>query len=171
MNEVRAYAKNIKGSPRKARIVADAVRGKNAVYAIEALKYMPKGAALKIRKVVESAVANAVHNYNMDADTLVITKISVDPGFTLKRMHAQSRGRGRAIIKRTSNITVFVGRPGANKAANAKVEAKPAAADAEVKAVETKAEPKAKKETKTTKSTAKKAAPKAKKPAVKKDTK
>lgn len=125
--EIKAYGKNIKGSPRKARIVADAVRGQNAVYAIQALQYMPKGAAAKIRKVVQSAVANAVNNYNMNADELIVTRIMVDQGLVYKRMHAQSRGRGRSILKRTSNITVFVGKKGDNSVIAAKqVDSKPA---------------------------------------------
>lgn len=107
--EVKAYTKNVKGSPRKARIVADVVRGQNALYAIEALRYMPKVAAQKVSKTIQSAVANAVHNHGMQAESLVVKQIMIDGGLTYKRMRAQSRGRGRTILKRTSNITVWVG--------------------------------------------------------------
>lgn len=112
MSEVKAIAKNLRGSPRKARRVADAVRGKNALYAIEALRYMPNRSALDIRKVVQSAVANAVNNNGMNAETLVVKSIMVDTAFTIKRMRAQSRGRGRSIMKRNCHITVLVGEPG-----------------------------------------------------------
>jgi large subunit ribosomal protein L22 len=108
MNEVKAIAKNVKGSPRKARIVADQVRGKNALYAVEALKYMQKGAATSVRKAVESAIANAVNNKNLSAQNLVITKIVVDAAPMYKRQRAESKGRARLILKRNSHITVYV---------------------------------------------------------------
>ncbi|MCA9379013.1 50S ribosomal protein L22 [Candidatus Dojkabacteria bacterium] len=128
MSEIKAVAKNLRGSPRKARRVADAVRGKNALYAIEALRYMPNKSALDIRKVVQSAVANAVNNNGMNAETLIVKSIMVDSAFTIKRMRAQSRGRGRSILKRNCHITVLVDEPKAEKGT-----AKAAAAPAEVK--------------------------------------
>lgn len=160
--EVKAFAKNIKGSPRKARIVADVVRGQNALYAVEALRFMPKAAAHTVRKAIESAIANAVHNHNMQADALSVTKIMIDPGMTYKRMIPQSRGRGRMIIKRTSNITVWVGTKGAQVAEVAEEPVKTKAAKAEV--VEAKTETETKAKTKTKKTAAKpKAAAKTKK--------
>ncbi|MBL8014922.1 MAG: 50S ribosomal protein L22 [Candidatus Doudnabacteria bacterium] len=152
--EVKAFAKNIKGSPRKARIVADVVRGQNALYAVEALRFMPKAAAHTVRKAIESAIANAVHNHNMQADALSVTKIMIDPGMTYKRMIPQSRGRGRMIIKRTSNITVWVGTKGAQVAEVAKEPVKTKAAKAETKTKtktkKTAAKPKAAAKTKKT---------------------
>lgn len=152
--EVKAFAKNIKGSPRKARIVADVVRGQNALYAVEALRFMPKAAAHTVRKAIESAIANAVHNHNMQADALSVTKIMIDPGMTYKRMIPQSRGRGRMIIKRTSNITVWVGTKGAQVAEVAEEPVRTKAAKAETKTKtktkKTAAKPKAAAKTKKT---------------------
>lgn len=167
MIEVKAVAKNVKGSPRKARIVADQVRGKSALFAVEALRYMPKGAALPVRKALESAIANAVNNRNLDAQSLVVTRISVDAAPMYKRQIAESKGRARLILKRNSHITVYV----ADKNQKVEKEALPAMpVEAEV-IDETKTETKKKVTTKpaaakkpaTTKAASKKAPAKAKK--------
>ncbi len=138
MIEVKAIAKNVKGSPRKARIVADQVRGKNALYAVEALRYMQKGAAAKIRSVVESAIANAVNNQNLNAQNLVITKITVDASPMYKRQIAESKGRARLILKRNSFITVCVADPKAGSTSKEVLPAMPV----EAEVIETKAEAK-----------------------------
>lgn len=106
--EAKAVAKFIRISPSKARQVADLIRGKNIRDAVATLKYIPKGAALPISKVVQSAVANAEHNYDMDVDSLYISKIYIDEGPTIKRFRPRAMGRADRIRKRTSHITVIV---------------------------------------------------------------
>jgi len=106
--KVTATAKNVKGTPNKARIVAKLVKGQKALYALEQLKYVQKGAAPKVRKVVQSAVANAVYNNNLNAEKLVIENILVSPAPVLKRGKAESKGRYRTILKRNSHITVIL---------------------------------------------------------------
>lgn len=162
--EYKAQAKNVKGSPRKARIVADAVRGMNALYAIEALRYMRKGAALTVRKVVESAVANATHNHGVSPESLKITRIQIDGGLVMKRQRAASRGRARLILKRNSHITVYVGTPTAKSETVQAAKAEAASSQVTSGKQDTKVEsqkPKAKKSAAKPKaSTAKKAATK-----------
>jgi large subunit ribosomal protein L22 len=95
-------------SPQKCRLVADVVRGKPVGNAISTLKFMPKKGAELVRKVLESAVANAEHNHGADIDELKITLIHVDAAPTLKRFAARAKGRGARILKRNSHITVGV---------------------------------------------------------------
>ena len=96
-------------SPQKCRLVADTVRGKAVGNAIATLKFMPKKGAGLVRKVLESAVANAEHNLGADIDTLKVTAIMVDEAPLQKRFHARAKGRGNRIVKRNSHITVQVG--------------------------------------------------------------
>ena len=96
-------------SPQKCRLVADTVRGKAVGNAIATLKSMPKKGAALVRKVIESAVANAEHNLGADIDTLKVTAIMVDEAPVLKRFQARAKGRGNRIVKRNSHITVQVG--------------------------------------------------------------
>ena len=93
-------------SPQKCRLVADVVRGKPVGNAIAQLKFMPKKGAKLMRKVLESAVANAEHNHGADIDELKVTLIHVDAAPQLKRFGARAKGRGTRIIKRNSHITV-----------------------------------------------------------------
>ena len=95
-------------SPQKCRLVADVVRGKPVGNAIAQLKFMPKKGAKLMRKVLESAVANAEHNHGADIDELKVTLIHVDAAPQLKRFGARAKGRGTRIIKRNSHITVGV---------------------------------------------------------------
>jgi large subunit ribosomal protein L22 len=95
-------------SPQKCRLVADVVRGKPVGNAISTLKFMPKKGADLVRKVLESAVANAEHNHGADIDTLTVALIHVDAAPQLKRYAARAKGRGTRIIKRNSHITVGV---------------------------------------------------------------
>ncbi|CCO07804.1 50S ribosomal protein L22 [Desulforamulus hydrothermalis] len=106
--EARAVAKFIRVSPRKARMVVDLIRGKKLNEALAILRYTPNKAAAAVTKVVKSAAANAEHNYDMDKDELVITKIYVDQGPSLKRMMPRAMGRADIIKRRTSHITVVV---------------------------------------------------------------
>ncbi|MDD3609032.1 MAG: 50S ribosomal protein L22 [Halothiobacillaceae bacterium] len=95
-------------SPQKARLVADLVRNMNVDQALQVLNFSNKKGADILRKVVESAVANAEHNEGADVDRLKITSISVDEGPVLKRFQARAKGRGTRILKRTSHINVTV---------------------------------------------------------------
>jgi len=106
--EARAVGKYIRISPQKARIVADVVRGMNVDQAITTLKFMSKKGAGILRKVVESAVANAAQDEQLDVDSLFIKKIFIDGGPSLKRIRPRAMGRATRIIKRTSHITVIL---------------------------------------------------------------
>lgn len=106
--EAKAIVRYIRISPQKARLVADLIRGKDVETAINVLRFMPKKGARIIRKVVESAIANAGQNESIDVDTLFIKKIFVDGGPMLKRIRPRAMGRASRILKRTSHITVIV---------------------------------------------------------------
>lgn len=106
--EVKATAKYLRISPRKARQIVDLIRGKSAQEALTILQFIPKKSAEMVYKVLKSAVANAENNYNLDVDQLVVSKAFVDQGPTLKRVRPRARGRGYLIRKRTSHITVAV---------------------------------------------------------------
>ncbi len=95
-------------SPQKCRLVADVVRGQPVNNALNTLKYMPKKGAALVRKVLESAVANAEHNHGADIDELKVSVIHVDAAPVLKRFGARAKGRGTRIVKRNSHITVGV---------------------------------------------------------------
>ena len=106
--EAKAKARFIRISPQKARLVADTIRGKNVEDAITTLRFMPKKGARILRKVVESAVANASQNDSIDIDTLFVKTIFVDGGPMLKRIRPRAMGRASRILKRTSHITVVL---------------------------------------------------------------
>jgi len=108
MQEAKAIAKYIRIAPRKVRIVMDLIRGKDVGEAFAILKYTPKVASEVIEKVLKSAVANAEHNYDMNADKLFVAAGYVDHGPTLKRIHPRSRGQAFKILKRSSHVTVVV---------------------------------------------------------------
>lgn len=95
-------------SAQKARLVADLIRGLPVEQAANILAFSPKKAAVLVRKVLDSAVANAEHNNNADVDELWISQIFVDEGPTAKRFRARARGRGDRIFKRSCHITVMV---------------------------------------------------------------
>ena len=106
--ETRAVGKYIRISPQKARLVADVVRGMDVDQAITTLRFMPKKAAAILRQVIESAVANATQDDQVDVDNLFIKKIFIDGGPSLKRIRPRAMGRATGIIKRTSHITVIL---------------------------------------------------------------
>jgi large subunit ribosomal protein L22 len=106
--EAKAKARFIRISPQKARLVADTIRGKNVEDAITTLRFMPKKGARILRKVLESAVANASQNDSIDIDTLFVKTIFVDGGPMLKRIRPRAMGRASRILKRTSHITVVL---------------------------------------------------------------
>lgn len=105
---VSATAKRLRISPRKLRLVADQLRGKAVGDALDILRFsVHKGAPL-VRKVLDSALANAENNEGADIDDLVVSAIYVDQGITVKRIRPRARGRADRIFKRTSHVTVTV---------------------------------------------------------------
>lgn len=106
--EARAVGRRIRISPQKARLVADVVRGMDVDKAVTTLKFMPKKGAFILRKVIESAVANATQDDQIDVDNLYIKKIYIDGGPSFKRIRPRAMGRATGIIKRTSHITVVL---------------------------------------------------------------
>ncbi len=106
--EVAAKLKHAHISPQKCRLVADQVRGLPVERALELLSFSPKKAAGIVKKVLESAIANAEHNEGADIDELKVSRIYVDEGPTLKRWQARAKGSVNHIFKRTSHITVTV---------------------------------------------------------------
>ncbi len=106
--EVKASTKYARISPFKLRLPISEVKGKSAEQALTLLKFMPLKAAGIIYKTLESAVANAAHNHELDVDKLVVKNIIVDHGPSLKRFRPRARGRASRILKRTSHLTVIV---------------------------------------------------------------
>ena len=106
--KVKAVANDVGISPQKVRLVVNMIRGKRVDEALAILRFMPTPTAKAVAKVIKSAVANAENNFQMSPAELRITDISADKGHTLKRFRPQSRGRISPILKRSSNITVFV---------------------------------------------------------------
>jgi ribosomal protein L22 len=103
---VRAQAKWVRTSARKARVVAEHIRGRSVPEARAVLAFTPRAAAREIERVLASAVANAEANHGLAGDTLIVTTAVVDEGPTLKRWRARARGRVARIKKRTCHITV-----------------------------------------------------------------
>jgi large subunit ribosomal protein L22 len=107
--QTTAKLRFVRVSPQKTRLVADLVRGKAVGQALQVLKFSDKRAAGIVRKVLESAIANAEHNSGADVDELKVTAIYVDAGPVMKRIQPRAKGRADRIVKRTSHITVMVG--------------------------------------------------------------
>ena len=107
--ETKASLRGVRLSAQKGRLVADLVRGKPVEQALNILAFSPKRGAKIIRKVVESAIANAEHNDGADIDNLKIKTIHVEEGMTLKRFKARAKGRGNRILKPTCHVYVAVG--------------------------------------------------------------
>ena len=107
--EVSAILKGVRISPQKARIVVDMIRGKKVDNALNILNFSSTKGAEIVKKVVESAIANAEHNNGADIDELKIKTIYVDQGTVLKRIRARAKGRAGKITKPTCHITVTVG--------------------------------------------------------------
>jgi len=105
---VRAYAKGVDQTPRKVGLVASLVRGRSVADALVILEHVPKRAALPVKKVIESAKANASNNHGLDSKTLEITTLTVTAGSRLKRFKPAARGRALPFQKRTSHILVEV---------------------------------------------------------------
>ena len=106
--EAIAKHKFARGSAQKARLVVDQIRGLHVEKALEILEYSNKGAAVLVKKVLNSAIANAEHNEGADIDELFVKTAMVDDGPTMKRIKPRAKGRADRILKRTSHITVVV---------------------------------------------------------------
>ena len=103
---VRAKARYVRVSPRKARIVADQIRGLDVERAMSLLDFSPRGASVPVRKLVQSAAANAENNFDLDPEEMRITSISVDEGPTMRRFRPRARGRATRIEKRSCHINI-----------------------------------------------------------------
>lgn len=106
--EVAAKLKGASLSAQKARLVADQVRGKSVAEALNILAFSPKKGAGIVKKLLESAIANAEHNEGADIDELSVSTIFVDEGMTMKRIRPRAKGRADRILKRSCHITVKV---------------------------------------------------------------
>jgi large subunit ribosomal protein L22 len=107
-NEAMAFAAAIRTSPYKLNLVAETIRGKDAGTALAELDFSRRRVAGEVRKVLQSAIANAENNHQLDVDRLYIYEATVGRAFALKRYRARARGRMGRIIKTTSNLTVIV---------------------------------------------------------------
>lgn len=106
---MKAFLKNYRQSPRKVRLIADLIRGKRAIDALTSLRFAGKRAASPIKKLLESAIANAKENNKLDKENLFIKEIRVDQGVTLKRHRPRAHGRSTPINKRTSHVNIVLG--------------------------------------------------------------
>lgn len=109
VDEVTAHLRFLRIAPRKVRLVIDPLRGKDVMATVEQLRFVNKGAAVPVMKLIRSAVANAEHNFNLDPATLVIKKIVANDGPSLKRQQPRAHGRSALILKRSSHVTVVLG--------------------------------------------------------------
>ncbi len=124
--EIKAKAKHIRMSPRKVRLVVDVARGKEVQAALERLKFINKLAAKPVVKLINSAVANAKHNFEIEQDNLYVKEIKVDEGPTLRRWMPKAFGRATPLRKRTSHINLVLSEikeSGVKKAKKQKIEA------------------------------------------------
>jgi large subunit ribosomal protein L22 len=110
-NEAQAIGRMIRTSGQKLNLVAQSIRGKTAAAALNELTFSPKRVAQTVKKVLQSAVANAENNHNLDVDDLVVSEAYVGKNIVLKRFHARGRGRGARILKPFSEITIVVRQP------------------------------------------------------------
>ena len=107
-NEAKAVARMLRVSPQKLNLVAQLIRGKKVAAALADLEFSRKRIARDVRKCLESAIANAENNHNLDVDDLVVKEAHVGKALVLKRFHARARGRGARIMKPFSNLTIVV---------------------------------------------------------------
>jgi large subunit ribosomal protein L22 len=103
-----AKASHVRVTPMKARRIVDLIRNKPAQEALAVLKFAPQAASEPVAKVLASAIANAEHNFQLDPESLIVSRAYVDEGSTLKRFRPRAQGRAYRIRKRTSHITVVV---------------------------------------------------------------
>jgi large subunit ribosomal protein L22 len=107
-NEAQAIATSLRTSPRKLNLVAGMIRGLKAEQALHALTFSKRRIAGEVKKVLESAIANAENNHQLDVDQLVVAEAHVGKALTMKRFHARARGRGARIEKPFSRLTIVV---------------------------------------------------------------
>lgn len=107
-NEAKASAKYIRTSPQKLNLLAQSIRGKSAARALIDLEFSKKRTAQSVRKLLQSAIANAVNNHDLDVDRLVVAEATVGKSVIMKRFRARARGRGTRILKKISNMTIIV---------------------------------------------------------------
>ena len=107
-HQAKAVGYNIRTSPRKLNLVAQSIRGMRAEAALNTLTFSPKRVARNVKKVLQSAIANAENNHDLDVDDLIVTEASVGKNMVLKRFHARARGRGASIHKPFAQITIVV---------------------------------------------------------------
>jgi large subunit ribosomal protein L22 len=107
-SEAQAVARNLRVSPRKLNLVAGLIRGKKVASALAALEFSRKRIARDVRKCLESAIANAENNHDLDVDDLVVAEAYVGKALVMKRFHARGRGRAGGILKPFSNLTIVV---------------------------------------------------------------
>ena len=152
-SQAKAIGRGIRTSPRKLNLVAQSIRGKRAEAALAELSFSQRRVAHEVKKVLQSAIANAENNHDLDVDDLVVTEASVGKNMVLKRFHARARGRGAAVEKFFAQITIVVEEkreeePAKKEEPKAKAAAKPAAKKpAAKKPAAKKAAPKRAKET------------------------
>lgn len=111
-NEALAVCHSIRTSPRKLNLVAESIRGLNAEKAVAELSFSKKRIAKVALAVLNSAIANAENNHQLNIDKLVVSKAYVGKGIVMKRMHARGRGRGARVLKPFSNLTIVVSERG-----------------------------------------------------------
>ena len=107
-HQAKAIGRMIRVSPRKLNLVAQTIRGKKAEAALYELTFSPKRIAKTVKKILQSAIANAENNHDLDVDDLVVSEASVGKNMVLKRFQARARGRGAGIQKPFSQITIVV---------------------------------------------------------------
>jgi len=107
-NEAKAVVRNLRVSPQKLNLVAQLIRGKKVSNALADLEFSRKRIAVDVRKCLESAIANAENNHDLDVDDLMVHEAFVGKAMVLKRFHARARGRGARILKPFANLTIVV---------------------------------------------------------------
>jgi large subunit ribosomal protein L22 len=107
-NEAKAIARNIRVSPQKLNLVAQLIRGKKVATALADLEFSRKRIARDVRKCLQSAIANAENNHDLDIDDLIVVQAHVGKGLVMKRFHARARGRAGRIEKPFSHLTIVV---------------------------------------------------------------
>ena len=107
-NEARAVLRTIRVSPQKLNLVAAMIRGKKVATALNDLEFSRKRISGTVKKTLESAIANAENNHNLDVDALVVAEASVGKSFTMKRFHARGRGKSTRILKPFSRVRIVV---------------------------------------------------------------
>jgi large subunit ribosomal protein L22 len=110
--ETQAVLRGARLSAQKGRLIADLIRGKSVAEALDVLTFSPKKGADLVKKVLESAIANAEHNNGADVDELTVSTVFVDEGMTMKRIRPRAKGRADRILKRSCHITVKVAEQG-----------------------------------------------------------